>query len=91
MDKGRGPDQNLEKRQGSEIPSLQKLEKDKGLGKEGKPLQNSKKSTGSDVQSLRDLDGGRYPEGVLPQSLQSEKSSNAGKGQPLVPPRINSR
>ncbi|KAH8508661.1 hypothetical protein H0E87_010703 [Populus deltoides] len=91
MDKGRGPDQNLEKRQGSEIPSLQKLEKDKGLGKEGKPLQNSKKSTGSDVQSLRDLDGGRYSEGVLPQSLQSEKSSNAGKGQPLVPPRINSR
>ena len=91
MDKGRGPDQNLEKSQGSEIPSFQKLEKDKELGKEGKPLQNSKKSTASDVQSLQDLDGGRYSEGVPPQSLQSEKSYNAGKGQPLVPPRINSR
>ncbi|XP_011014130.1 PREDICTED: rho GTPase-activating protein REN1-like isoform X2 [Populus euphratica] len=92
MDKGRGPDQNLEKSRGSEIPSFQNLEKDKGLGKEGKPLQNSKKSTASDVQSLQDLDGGRYSEGVVPpRSLQSKRSYNAGKGQPLVPPRINSR
>uniref|UniRef100_A0A6M2F6Y8 Rho-GAP domain-containing protein n=1 Tax=Populus davidiana TaxID=266767 RepID=A0A6M2F6Y8_9ROSI len=88
MDKGRGSDQNLEKSQGSEIPSFQNLEKDKGLGKEGKPHQNSEKS---DVQSLQDRDGGQYSEGVRPQSLLSEKSYNAGKGQPLVPPRINSR
>lgn len=91
MDKGRGSDQNLEKSQGSETPSFQNLEKDKGLGKEGKPLQNSEKSTTSDVQSLQDRDGGQYSEGVRPQSLLSEKSYNAGKGQPLVPQRINSR
>ncbi|KAJ6930380.1 rho GTPase-activating protein REN1-like isoform X1 [Populus alba x Populus x berolinensis] len=91
MDKGRGSDQNLEKSQGSETPSFQNLEKDKGLGKEGKPLQNSEKSTTSDVQSLQDRDGGQYSDGVPPQSLLSEKSYNAGKGQPLVPPRINSR
>lgn len=90
MDKGRGSDQNLEKSQGSEIPSFQNLEKDKGLGKEGKPLQNSEKSTTSDVL-LQDRDGGQYSEGVRPQSLLGEKSYNAGKGQPLVPPRINSR
>ncbi|KAL9359388.1 hypothetical protein Peur_047511 [Populus x canadensis] len=100
MDKGRGSDLKLEKGRGSEIYSVQNLEKGKGvecLGeKEGKPLQNSEKSTTSDGQSLQDLDGGQYSEDQHLRSLERGKSDghvsyNAGRGKPLVAPRINSR
>jgi len=100
MDKGRGSDLKLEKGRGSEIYSVQNLEKGKGvecLGEEeGKPLQNSEKSTTSDGQSLQDLDGGQYSEDQHLRSLERGKSDghvsyNAGRGKPLVAPRINSR
>jgi len=91
MDKGRGSDLKLEKGRGSEIYSVQNLEKGKGLEclgeEEGKPLQNSEKST---------LDGGQYSEDEHLRSLERGKSDghvsyNAGRGKPLVAPRINSR
>ncbi|PNT48979.2 hypothetical protein POPTR_002G104300v4 [Populus trichocarpa] len=100
MDKGRGSDLKLEKGRGSEIYSVQNLEKGKGLEclgeEEGKPLQNSEKSTTSDSQSLQDLDGGQYSEDRHLRSLERGKSDghvsyNAGRGKPLVAPRINSR
>lgn len=89
MDKGRG----------SEIYSVQNLEKGKGLeylGEEGKPLQNSEKSTTSDRQSLQDQDGGRNSEDQHLQNLERGKSDgnvsyNAGGGKHQTTPRINSR
>ncbi|XP_061968018.1 rho GTPase-activating protein REN1 isoform X1 [Populus nigra] len=100
MNKGRGSDLKLEKGRGSEIYSVQNLVKGKGLEclgeEEGKPLQNSEKSTTSDSQSLQDLDGGQYSEDQHLRSLERGKSDghvsyNAGRGKPLVAPRINSR
>ncbi|XP_011016902.1 PREDICTED: rho GTPase-activating protein REN1 isoform X2 [Populus euphratica] len=99
-DKGRGSNLKLEKGRGSEIYSVQNLERGKGLEclgeEEGKPLQISEKSTTSDSQSLQDLDGGKYSEDQHLRSLERGKSDghvsyNAGRGKPLVAPRINSR
>ncbi|KAG6786337.1 hypothetical protein POTOM_007937 [Populus tomentosa] len=70
--------QNMDKVRGSEIYSVQNLEKGKGLEclgeEEGKPLQNSEKSTTSDCQSLQDLDGGQYSEDQHLRSLERGKS-----------------